>query len=158
MFKTRILYTRNFWRIEGRPNRGRSRQHSQPSMFSVVPEHPGGSAAETRSCENGENGEISCKNGEFIVRMEKFTVNLCENGENNCMCLADLELLPQRQLLAVPCGLLSGHKERALLRCLFRSKMWFWRGECCRIGENSLDWKWIKLSWKWIKFLQECRK
>jgi hypothetical protein len=27
-----MLYTRNFWRIEGRPNRGRSRQHSLPLM------------------------------------------------------------------------------------------------------------------------------
>ncbi len=27
------MYTRNFWRIEGRPNRGRSRPHSLPLMM-----------------------------------------------------------------------------------------------------------------------------
>ncbi len=80
-----------------------------------------------------------------IVRMEKIVVKV----EKIVVKVEKIIVYSWQDwscyLEAVTRCLSSGHKERAL-RCLFRSEMLFRRGECCKIGENSLDSEWRK---KW---------
>ncbi len=42
----------------------------------MAPEHPGGSAAETRSGEKGKMEKLLVRMEKFIVRMEKFHVKI----------------------------------------------------------------------------------
>ncbi len=56
------------------------------------PEHLCCAAADSRSGENGENGEISCQNGKKSCQNGE---NSCKNGEINCIFPAGLKLPPR---------------------------------------------------------------